>query len=121
MLDIVSRVHDLKIHQSLFPPIVSRDKLFELRNNDRGFETGDSLLLRSVDDSDRYTKEWALVKVPFILTDTQYGMQDNHVCMSIILITHGRHDEWKSYKGLCTAILGGVNRGRQWDAGSISK
>lgn len=41
--------HDLKVWKEFFGPIFERKKMFEIRLNDRGFQVGDTLVLREVD------------------------------------------------------------------------
>jgi hypothetical protein len=41
--------HDLKIWPVFFEAVRERKKTFEIRKNDRGFQTGDTLLLRKFD------------------------------------------------------------------------
>jgi len=49
--------HDLKSYPVLFQSVVERKRLFEIRRNDRGYQTGDTFTLHeySYDNGDRYT------------------------------------------------------------------
>ena len=44
------RVHDLKTWPPFFDALVKGTKTFEIRENDRGFATGDTLILREWDN-----------------------------------------------------------------------
>ena len=41
--------HELKIHPQFFCRVADGTKTFEVRNNDRGFQPGDSIILREWD------------------------------------------------------------------------
>lgn len=49
--------HDLKSFPTKFQPVVDRTKLYEIRRNDRDFQTGDSFTLHEYhyDNGDKYT------------------------------------------------------------------
>jgi Domain of unknown function (DUF3850) len=50
------RTHELKSWPRFFHPIVARERVHELRRNDRGYRVGDRLLLREYDpETDAYT------------------------------------------------------------------
>lgn len=60
----VARIHELKCWPDFFRPIVSGEKSFELRYDDRGFRAGDILRLREwLPRQKRYTgrEAWRLV------------------------------------------------------------
>lgn len=75
-------IHQLKIKSEYFEDVVSRKKPFEIRFNDRGFETGDHLGLNEVDNLGKETGRWCLVKIEYILGSFN-GLQEGWVCMSI--------------------------------------
>ena len=77
------RIHELKVAGVFFPSILDGSKRFEIRKNDRGYQVGDWLLLRELTEFLVFTGRWALVRVEFILDDVRYGMQDNHIIMSL--------------------------------------
>lgn len=102
----MKRVHDLKCEKSIWRSVQSNEKTFEIRYNDRDFQVGDDLLLRAYDaEKPEYTGDWSLVRVGYILTDKQYGMQDGYVIMAIKQITHGVRDSWASFKHIVACIV----------------
>lgn len=77
-------VHELKIVPNYFEKVVSKEKSFEVRYNDRDFKVGDILkLMEYVDGS--YTGQSIYVKVTYILREFE-GLQPNFVVLSIELI-----------------------------------
>lgn len=77
-------VHELKIAPNYFEKVVSKEKSFEVRYNDRNFKVGDILkLMEYVDGS--YTSQSIYVKVTYILREFA-GLQPNFVVLSIELI-----------------------------------
>ena len=77
-------VHELKIAPNYFEKVVSKEKSFEVRCNDRNFKVGDILkLMEYVDGS--YTSQSIFVKVTYILREFE-GLQPNFVVLSIELI-----------------------------------
>ena len=77
-------VHELKIAPNYFEKVVSKEKSFEVRYNDRDFKIGDILkLMEYVDGS--YTGQSIYVKVTYILREFE-GLQPNFVVLSIELI-----------------------------------
>ena len=77
------RVHELKVATMHFPALRSGQKRFEFRLDDRGFEVGDYLLLRELNEFMVLTGCWVLVGVTYILTDSWYSMPKKYVCMSL--------------------------------------
>ena len=76
-------VHGLKIAPNYFEKVVSKEKSFEVRYNDRDFKVGDILkLMEYVDGS---VKDSIYVKVTYILREFE-GLQPNFVVLSIELI-----------------------------------
>ena len=77
-------IHELKIAPNYFEKVVSKEKSFEVRYNDRDFKIGDILkLMEYVDGS--YTGQSIYVKVTYILREFE-GLQPNFVALSIELI-----------------------------------
>lgn len=67
------RVHDLKCVSPWFDDVLSGNKTFELRNNDRGYHVGDTLRLHEWDDdANRYTGRGIERTVSFVLEGTAH-------------------------------------------------
>ena len=75
--------HELKILPEHFKAVWAGIKRAELRKDDRGFETGDILVLREWDGKE-YTGSGIAVKVTHILRDCpEYGLSDGYCILSI--------------------------------------
>lgn len=80
--------HDLKTHPEPFQAIAFGDKTFEFRNDERGFQVDDQLLLREWDpdisqDSFGYTGRSFFVRVTYLLRGPAFGVPEGFVVMSI--------------------------------------
>lgn len=76
-------IHELKIWPFFFERILSGEKTFEIRQNDRNFMIGDLLALNEYDPkNETYTGRSCLVYVDFAMTNPAY-LQEGYVVMSI--------------------------------------
>ncbi len=76
------KVHELKIKQKYYTDILTSAKRFEIRKNDRGFQVGDILHLKAIDDdTNEYTGFEMFVKILYI--HEGLGLQEGYLCMSI--------------------------------------
>lgn len=81
------REHELKIEAEFFEAQLQGNKNFELRKDDRGFNVGDSIVLREItpqktEPQPRYTGRKLLTKITFMLRHTQAeGLKKNHVIL----------------------------------------
>ncbi|EGO8793662.1 DUF3850 domain-containing protein [Enterococcus faecalis] len=73
------RIHHLKILPEYFEAIVSGDKCFEIRKNDRGYKVGDILRLNEYEDG-KYTGNFHVAEITYI---TDYAQQDGYVVLGI--------------------------------------
>ena len=77
-------IHELKTWLGPFDAIMKGEKTFEVRKDDRGFKVGDLLHLRRYDPQFKlYTGEDLTVRVSYILSGSEWGLQDGFVVMSI--------------------------------------
>ena len=81
--------HELKCWPQYFGPIEDGRKTFELRKNDRGYQTGDVLLLRewnpdALTELMGYTGNAMLVEVTYILP--VQGMSEPWCVMAIKIV-----------------------------------
>ena len=77
--------HELKCHPIYFERIVSGQKKFEVRKNDRNFQVGDILILKEYDPEkgwspNGYHKVYS-AKVVYIET---YAQQEGYVVLGIV-------------------------------------
>ena len=84
-------IHELKIYPDYFTDVITGEKSFEIRKNDRPFQKGDLLALNEW-DGDKYTGNSCLVYVDYIMTDAEYCKKDM-VVMAIKPCTVYRHTE----------------------------
>ncbi len=61
-------VHEVKSWSRFFQRTLAREKMFEIRLNDRNYQVGDFLLLREWDElTERYTGLFQAVLITYIL------------------------------------------------------
>lgn len=79
------KIHELKTWPQFYQPTEEGKKRFEIREDDRGFEAGDLLLLREYDTTEgKYTGREMMVKVDFLMRRwSEMGLKDGYVIMSI--------------------------------------
>lgn len=76
-------IHELKILPEYFKAVLSGEKTFEIRRNDRPFSKGDLLALNEYDSDDKsYTGNSCLVYIDYIFDNVNYCKSD-FVVMSI--------------------------------------
>ncbi|MBR3961234.1 MAG: DUF3850 domain-containing protein [Clostridia bacterium] len=75
-------IHELKILPEYFYAVISGEKTFELRVNDRNFQKGDYLALNEYYGG-KYTGRSCMVYVDYILTSANELLPKNVVAMSI--------------------------------------
>lgn len=72
-------IHALKIKSEYFEAVISGEKLFEVRVNDRNYKVGDLLGLNEINKDDECTDRSCMVYIDYIL---ELGY-DNLVVMTI--------------------------------------
>lgn len=77
----MTKIHELKIAPEYFEKVLSKEKTFEFRYNDRDYQVGDILKLKEYDNG-QYTDREISVQITYIL---QYfeGLQSNYAILSI--------------------------------------
>lgn len=77
--------HELKTWQPFFQHVLDGEKTFEVRRNDRGFQRGDTLVLRETEGQSSYyrTGRELRVQVAYVLTGEQFGIRDGYCVMGI--------------------------------------
>jgi len=83
-------IHELKILPEYFKAVISGEKSFEIRKNDRPYHKGDLLALNEY-DGQYWTGNSCLVYIDYILDNAEYVKKDM-VVMSIKPCTVHRHE-----------------------------
>lgn len=85
--------HELKIWPEYFDAVESGLKTFEIRRNDRGYEAGDTLMLREYDPvSDTYTGRSLIRRITYIST---FAQRADYVVLAL-----GEEMPWRIKKSL---------------------
>lgn len=86
------KIHELKTMDTYFQAVLSHEKNFEIRKNDRDFKVGDALILveiKAVQKSGdvKYTSLFTgrvlLKKITYIFEGGSYGLAPDYVILSI--------------------------------------
>lgn len=81
--------HELKCWQPFFQEILDGIKPFELRRNDRDFQTGDILHLREYEHvSCTYTGRETKVRITCIVPGSAWGLREGYCAMGIARLSH---------------------------------
>ena len=79
--------HELKCWPEYFEKVLDLSKTFEVRKDDRGYQTGDWLILREWDPVwNRYTGRSVDRRVSFLLRGGAFGIEAGYVVMGL---SHG--------------------------------
>lgn len=79
--------HELKVWPEYWDVLVSGEKSFEVRRDDRGFQKGDVLILRRTHaGSARVDTTFPALRrrVAWILTGGQFGIEAGYVVMAVV-------------------------------------
>ena len=80
--------HELKTVNPYFDKVWEGLKTFEVRENDRDFKVGDTLILKEWDyKNELYTRREIRAEVTYILSDFQEVIRPGYVVMSIFVIS----------------------------------
>lgn len=76
--------HYLKIHPNYFGAVCSGRKKFEIRYNDRDFQTYDTLVLQEYDpETNSYTGQEITKTITYILHGPTIGVESGYCILSI--------------------------------------
>jgi Domain of unknown function (DUF3850) len=78
--------HELKVWPEFFEPLVTQQKTFEVRKDDRPmpYRTGDTLVLREWRPIDQiYTGRVLVKRVTYLLCGPGFGIERGFVCMAL--------------------------------------
>lgn len=76
--------HELKCWPPYFAAIRRKEKNFDVRRDDRGFQKGDTVILREYEmqrSPHRYTGNDETRKIKYILTGGQFGLEPGYVVL----------------------------------------
>lgn len=77
-------IHELKTCSKYFNEVFMGHKTFEIRNNDRGFRKGDTLILKEWNPTtEQYTGREMARNATYILEGGLLGLEKGFVIMSI--------------------------------------
>jgi hypothetical protein len=76
------QTHDIKCWPPYFQAIRRKEKNFDVRRDDRGYQKGDTVRLREWDPAAvRYSGNDEHRKIKFILTGGQFGIEPGYVVL----------------------------------------
>jgi hypothetical protein len=84
-----NKTHELKILPQYFKAVEDGTKTFELRENDRDFKVGDTLILKEWEFikgkyiEEGYTGKVIKKEITYIFEGGQYGLANNYVILAI--------------------------------------
>lgn len=71
--------HELKILPEYFNEVISHNKQFELRKDDRDYKVGDYILLKEYENGEYTGRESGCLKITYILRNCpEYGLMDGY-------------------------------------------
>lgn len=81
--------HELKTWMPYYDAVLSGEKPFEVRKNDRGFQKGDVLFLREWNQGPcRYTGRHHKRSVTYVLTGEEFGVRDGFAVLGLGEMLH---------------------------------
>lgn len=79
------RIHELKILSKYFERVRNDKKTFEIRKNDRDFQTGDEIILNEFDGI-QYTGRNVRGKITYVFHGGEYGLDIGYCIFSFKII-----------------------------------
>lgn len=76
--------HELKIHPRYLDDVISGRKTFEIRRDDRGYQIGDTLVLKGWDGIS-YSGKAVRAQVTYMIDDRFTGLMPGYAVMGIAL------------------------------------
>lgn len=80
--------HEVKILPMYFQAVWDRKKPFEVRKNDRGYQPGDTIILKEWDGK-KFTGSAVAKRICYMLTDTIDGIEDGYCVLGLADISDG--------------------------------
>lgn len=70
-------IHELKIRPEYFVKVMSGEKTFEIRKDDRDYEVGDYILLKEFENGEYTGNESTYIEISYILRGCpEYGLAE---------------------------------------------
>lgn len=76
-------VHKLKTWPRFYQAVSTGHKGFEVRKDDRGFQTGDILILEEWDEKSGYSGDAMAFEVSYVMKGGVFGLKKGFVVMSL--------------------------------------
>lgn len=87
----MSKTHELKLDPVMYDLVLSGDKTFEYRKNDRDFKKGDVIVLREFDrETQEYSGRYTAFIAGFVLYGPDYGVPEGNCIISMFWDTGNR-------------------------------
>lgn len=81
------RYHDLNVFHDYWDPLLSGDRTFDVRLDDRGFQRGDIVVYHKLEKNSKFVRDEEYNPVHFriswILSGGKFGIEAGHVAFSI--------------------------------------
>jgi hypothetical protein len=85
-MQLTKKIHDLKCWPVPYEAIVTGEKTFEWRMNDRDYRVGDILVLHEYNPNNdrlKYTGRMTAALITYILGNGEFGIPEGYCIMSI--------------------------------------
>lgn len=76
------KLHKLKILPKYYEKVLSKEKMFEIRKDDRNFKVGDIIILCEHDGKE-FTGRDSLYNIDYKLNGGEYGLEEGYCILSI--------------------------------------
>ena len=88
------KIHELKTYPHYFEETIKGNKPFEIRLNDRGFQTGDIVILKEWDNI-KYSGREIKGKITYILPNHFIGLAEGYIAFALEFEKDsGKHGKW---------------------------
>ena len=81
----ILKTHEFKIGLRFFDLVWDNKKAFELRKDDRGFRTGDAMILREWSKETGYTGRYIVSRITSIISK-DFGLRKGWVCIGFEIL-----------------------------------
>ena len=86
------KVHEVKIYESYADDVLSGEKTFEIRNNDRGYQKGDRIKFNVMHEGRAFLLPSDMVLPEYEITyvHSGLGMKEGYVALAIKAVEEGK-------------------------------